>query len=669
MEPLSRRKFISMAAVTAGAGATLSALPESLQQAVAAPAVAGTGTISDVQHVVIFMQENRAFDHYYGTMNGVRGFGDRNAITLPSGKSVLYQPYSNSDGYILPFRMNTATTSAICVNAPAMSYPVDTAIFNKGKYDSWNTARTPGLGMGYFNRTDLPFYYALADNFTICDAYFCSTLTQTNPNRLHLFTGSNGLSVGQSAVLDNTEPSAGFSWTTYAERLEAAGVSWKVYQQSDNFDDNALAWFANFKKAKPGSALHDKGMATVPDLVAAFKSDIDNGTLPQVSWIVAPANLSEHANYKPAYGEDLTARLLKVLAANQATWSQTAFILNYDENGGFFDHMPPPVPPASSSQGISSVSTTGEISAGQPIGMGPRVPLIVVSPWTRGGYVNSQVFDHTSVIRFLEQRFGVKEPNISAWRRSVAGDLTSVFGFGAAASGFPALPDTSTYVGAADNECSTLPAPVVPSVQSRPVQESGARPARALPYQPNANGRTDCSGGKFWIDMTNTGSAGVVYYVYPNAYRTDGPWLYTVGAGAKVSDYWSGGTPTGAYDLSLYGPNGFHRRFKGNRSTACGSGAALLEVASSYDTVNGRINLTFSNTGGTAATVTVTDNAYGTGGPWTYAVPVGGSASASFATTRGWYDLTVTAPTPDAFLRRLAGHLENGTDTITDPAQ
>ncbi|MFJ8471042.1 phosphocholine-specific phospholipase C [Kitasatospora sp. NPDC094011] len=669
MTPVSRRTFMGFAAAAAGATAGLTALPESLQQAVAAPAA--SGTINDVQHVVIFMQENRAFDHYYGTMNGVRGFGDRNAINLPGGNSAFYQPYSNSDGYILPFRMDTTTTSATCADAPAMSYPVDTAIWHGGKYDAWNTARTPGLGMGYFARPDLPFYYALADAFTICDHYFCSTLTQTNPNRLHLFTGSNGLSVGKSAVLDNTEPAAGFGWTTYAERLEAAGISWKVYQQSDNFDDNALAWFANFKNAKPGSPLHDKGMATVPDLVAAFRKDVDAGTLPQVSWIVAPASLSEHANYRPAYGEDLSARLLQVLAANRSVWSQTAFILNYDENGGFFDHVPPPVPPATSSQGKSSVSTVGEVSGGRAIGMGPRVPLIVVSPWTRGGYVNSQVFDHTSVIRFLEQRFGVKEPNISAWRRAVSGDLTSVFGFSGQDSSWPALPDTSGYVSGANDQCGSLPAPSVPAVQSMPVQEPGTRPARALPWQPNANGRTDCAGGTFWIDMTNTGTAGVVHYVYPNAYRTDGPWLYTVGAGATVSDYWTAGTPTGAYDLSLYGPNGFHRRFAGNRSTACGSGAALVEVASGYDAANAALTLAFTNTGGTAATVTVTDNAYGSGGPWTYSVPAGTTAtapvSATFATRSGWYDLTVTADTSDGFLRRLAGHLETGTDSITDP--
>ncbi|MBD0741457.1 phosphocholine-specific phospholipase C [Streptomyces sp. CBMA152] len=670
MSPVSRRRFISMAAGATGTAAALSALPDSLQQALAAPATGGS--LQDIRHVVVFMQENRAFDHYYGTMQGVRGFGDRNAIKLPSGRSAYYQPYSNTDGYILPFHMDTATTSAICADAPAMSYPVDTAIWHGGKYDAWNTARTPGLGMGYFQRADLPFYYALADAFTVCDQYFCSTLTQTNPNRLHLFTGSNGLSVGRGAVLDNTELAGGFAWTTYAERLEAAGVSWKVYQQSDNFDDNALAWFANFKKAKPGSALYDKGMATVPDLVTAFKNDIDAGILPQVSWIIAPAAQSEHANYKPAWGEDLTARLLSVLAADQSTWSQTAFFLNYDENGGFFDHVPPPVPPASSSQGISSVGTAGEISAGKAIGMGPRVPMIVISPWTRGGYVCSQVFDHTSVIRFLEQRFGVHEPNISAWRRAVSGDLTSAFGFDTSDTSWPSLPDTSGYVSGADTQCSTLPAPKVPARQSVPGQEAGTKPARALPWQPNASGRTDCAGGRFWIDMTNTATAGVSSSVYPNAHRTDGPWLYTVDGGATVSDYWVAGTPTGAYDLSLYGPNGFHRRFAGNRVTACAGSAASVEVASTYDTARGELRLAFTNTGASAATVTVTDTAYATGGPWTYTVAPGTTATApvtaAFATTSGWYDLTVTADTSDGFLRRLAGHIETGAPSISDPA-
>jgi phospholipase C len=237
-----RRRFLKMTAASAGGLAAMSALPPVIRQALATPAATVNGDITDVQHVVIFMQENRAFDHYFGSLAGVRGFADRVPAPLPGGQQdVWHQPDGSSTGYMLPFHMDTRTTSGICISAPAMSYPVDTAIWNNGKFDAWNTARAAGLGMGYFQRGDLPFYYALADSFTICDQYFCSTLTQTNPNRLHFFTGSNGLSVGQAATLDNTEPSAGFSWTTYAERLQNAGISWKVYQQSNNFDDNALA--------------------------------------------------------------------------------------------------------------------------------------------------------------------------------------------------------------------------------------------------------------------------------------------------------------------------------------------------------------------------------------------------------------------------------------------
>ena len=178
-----------------------------------------------------------------------------------------------------------------------------------------------------------------------------------------------------------------------------------------------------------GSALHRKGLATVPDIAQAFAADIAAGSLPQVSWIIAPTPFSEHANYHPADGEDMTARLLAGLVAKPDVWSKTVFLLNYDEQGGFFDHDPPPPPPGSAAQGQTTMTTTGEVSGGQPIGLGFRVPMTVISPWSKGGYVCSQVFDHTSVIQFIEKRFGVHCPNISAWRRSVCGDLTSAFNF------------------------------------------------------------------------------------------------------------------------------------------------------------------------------------------------------------------------------------------------
>ncbi|ROR46415.1 phosphocholine-specific phospholipase C [Kitasatospora cineracea] len=669
--PLSRRSFLGAAGAAASVAglAAAGSLSQAVRELAAVPVAAGSGSLADVKHVVIFMQENRAFDHYFGTLNGVRGFGDRNAITLPGGKPVWQQPNSsNPDGYIAPFRMNTATTSSICAGAAAMDWSTDLGIYNGGKFDSWNSARNPAIGMGHFARKDLDFYYELANAFTICDHYFQSTLTQTNPNRLHVFTGSNGGSVGQSAIMDNSEPSAGFTWTTYAERLQNAGISWKVYQQSDNFDDNALAWFANFKNAKAGQPLYDRGLATVPDLVAAFGNDLANGTLPQVSWIVAPAFQSEHANYRPAVGADLTARLLKQLAAHPDVWANTAFLLNYDENGGFFDHVVPPMPPTSDSDGLSTVTTSGEISGGKQMGLGFRVPMIVISPWTRGGYVCSQVFDHTSVLRFCESVFGVAETNISPWRKAVTGDLTSAFDFTSAATAWPSLPDTSHYVGDAETQCSTLPSPTIPTVQQLPVQEAGHRRARPIPYAFEAKGRV--TAGTFYIDMANTGAAGQCVYICPNDYRTDGPWRHTVEAGKTLTDYFVGGTPTGAYDLSMYGPNGFHRRFKGNRVTATTSGNANPEVTAAVDGPGGTLTLTMKNNGSAACTVTLTSNAYRTDGPWTFNLAAGATTTKSLDITGSshWYDLTATANTADGFLRRFAGHAETGRESITDPA-
>jgi len=662
-----RRRFLQMATASAGGLAAISLLPEPLRQALAAPATGGSGDLTDVKHVVIFMQENRSFDHYYGGLRGVRGFGDRVPAPLPGGaRNVWQQPYSgNADGYLLPFRMNTTTTSAICASAPAMNYPVDTAIFNKGRFDAWNTAREAGLGMGHFERADLPFYYALADAFTICDHYFAATLTQTNPNRLHAMSGSNGLSVGQAAVLDNTEPGGGFTWTTYAERLEQAGVSWKVYQENNNFDDNALAWFKPFKQARPGTPLHDKGMATVPDMVAAFAQDIANDTLPQVSWIVAADYLSEHASFKPAYGEDLSARLLAALAANPAVWAKTVFILNYDENGGFFDHVPPPTPPASANDGLSTVSVTGEISNGLPIGLGFRVPLLVVSPWTRGGWVCSEVFDHTSVLRFLEKRFGVMEPNISAWRRAVCGDLLSAFDFSGSNHGWPGLPSTTGYTAAADLQCKSLPAPGIPALQAMPVQEAGTRPARALPYTLRADGRVDATTGRYWIDFHNDGAAGAVFQVYA-ANRSDGPWRYTVEAGKQLSDYWSAARYTqGVYDLEAHGPNGFLRQWRG--SVATGMGAAP-EVTATYDGALRRLHLAIANTGGAGCTVTVS-NAYVSGDVRIYSVAAGATVHDTWALDRNanWYDLSVTVAELGGFWRRLAGHVEDGLPSQSEP--
>lgn len=667
-----RRRFLRLTARTVVASAAASVVPALIRDTFAIAAAKLTGTIDDIEHIVIFMQENRAFDHYYGTLRGVRGFNDRMAITLPSGNPVWMQPYSgNPTGYMLPFHLDSTTTSAMCVDAPAMNYAIDVALWNQGRYDAWNTARPPRLGMGYFERSDLNFYYALADAFTICDQYYASVMTQTNPNRLHVFSGSDGLSVGQPPTLNNLEPTPGFSWPTFAETLEAANISWKVYQQADNFDDNALAWFQNFKAAPVDSALHRKGLAAVQDIAQAFAADIAGGNLPQVSWIIAPTPLSEHANYPPVNGEDLTARLLAGLVARPDVWSKTVFLLNYDEQGGFFDHEPPPTPPGSATQGLTTMPTTGEVDKGQPIGLGFRVPMIVISPWSKGGYVCSQVFDHTSMIQFIEKRFGVHCPNISAWRRSVCGDLTSAFDFRNPDARWPRLPDTGGYAAAVDRQCGSLPAPTVPHSQSMPRQEPGTRASRALPYELHASARVDASSGAFWMTIVNSGSQGAAFFVYDLATPANPPRRYAIDPGRELTDAWSHSMLTGSrYAFALRGPNGFLRLFAGDMAAMTAAIAANPEIRVHYEVASSTVALALMNTGDRSCTFVVTANAYRKDGPWTFTVAPGSIVQTtwSVADSSNWYDFSATVDTQPAFTRRFAGRLENGGELLSDPA-
>jgi phospholipase C len=331
------------------------------------PTSAATGTISDVQHVVIFIQENRSFDEYFGAYKGVRGFNDSNALLFQNGKTDFYQPQGN--GYVLPF---LATSQ--CLNDVAHDWLTGHAAWALGKWDQWVLAKGT-IALTYYTRADLGYYYALADAYTICDGYFCSVLGPTNPNRLYSMSGMidpNG--TGGGPAIDNQEP--GFTWTTYPERLQNAGVSWRVYQQADNYDDNALAWFVQYINATAGNPLYDRGIATVGDLVSAFRAVVTNDTLPKVSWLIAPTALSEHPPFSPASGAALTQKLLEALASNPAVFNSTVFILTYDENGGFFDHIPSVIPPA---------GTANEFVNGLPIGLGPRVPTIMSRPGLAGG--------------------------------------------------------------------------------------------------------------------------------------------------------------------------------------------------------------------------------------------------------------------------------------------
>ena len=250
----------------------------------------------------------------------------------------------------------------------------------------------------------------------------------------------------------------------------------------DNFDDDANFWFATFQEAKPGSPLYDKGVARSAELIADLDKDLAAGVLPSVSWIVGPANVSEHATWHPSAGEDYTARILATIQKYPDVYAKTIILLMYDEGGQFYDHHWAPNPPLNG-EGASTVTTVGEDNGGLPIGLGFRVPLLVVSPWSRGDIVLSETFDHTSVLRLLEVRFNVTCANISPWRRAITGDLTNAFDWAQPDFSWPSLPDTSDYVREAAEECANLPAPSVPAEQSFPLPELGTRRSRALPYE------------------------------------------------------------------------------------------------------------------------------------------------------------------------------------------
>ncbi|MFF0387156.1 phosphocholine-specific phospholipase C [Kitasatospora sp. NPDC004615] len=704
---LSRRTLLGGAA----AAAVLSALPLSVRQALAAPA--RPGRLEDIQHVVIFMQENRAFDHYFGTLPGVRGFGDRAAVRGVNGRSVFHQPDpSRPEGYLLPYPMNAAHTSAYQQGAPAFGYGDSMSAWNEGRADGSVTRRSGGwLGQGYYESADMPFYHALASVFTTCDAYYASVQCNTNTNREHLMTGTSGGTVRDTPVTDNSEPAAGFEWTTYAERLERAGVSWQTYQALDNFDDNALAWFTNFRNAKPGSALYERGLRAVGDpakkddpfamgdaLVEAFAADVRGDKLPQVSWLIAPAALSEHANYAPPNGEHLTARLLAALAANPEVWAKTVFILNYDEHGGFFDHQLPPVPPLAAGRGASTVPVDGEVvvrvakggstyhrvvgqdgryrvrnadgglgwsaalPAGEtlvagpfPMGLGVRVPMVVVSPWTRGGVVDSTVYDHTSVIRLLERRFGVAEPNISPWRRAVTGDLTNLFDFSGQDPAWPTLPDTAGNRQKV-TDTGKLPAPTVPKPQHFPQQPRAVRTARPVPYHLQVKARV--RKGVLTLDLANPGRQGAVIAAYPEPGTA--PRHYTVDVKGKLSDSWQLG-PDG-YDLRLHGPNGalWHLR---------GDAAGSYEASVSEDGGGGwQLAVEVANRTDVSRVMTVGDLAYG-GGQREVRLGAGESAVVNLPVGKeGWYDVVVTARDDARYRFRRAGRLPNQAVGFTDPA-
>ncbi|HMF99043.1 MAG TPA: phospholipase C, phosphocholine-specific [Vicinamibacterales bacterium] len=691
MNTSDRRTFLKLL----GTPALAAAAPLDFSRLLAIPANDRTKSINDVEHVVFLMQENRSFDHYFGTMRGVRGFADPRAVTLPNGAPVWNQP--NGAGALLPFRPDVADLGQTFLPDPPHGWTDTHAAWNGGRYDRW----VPNKGvttMTFHTRNDLPYQYALADAFTTCDNYHCSVMGPTDPNRYHMWTGWVG-NDGAGGGPEITNAEKGYDWSTYPERLERAGISWKIYQDIGigldaagswgftddpyigNFGDNSLLYFHLYQSAAPGSPLAAKAKTGThilsqnrePDrLMDIFRADVESGRLPQVSWIVAPESYCEHPNWEPDFGSWYVSQVVDILASNREVWSKMVLFVTYDEEGGFFDHLVPPTPPPTPATGKSTVPITNEIFGGDPshpagpYGLGIRVPMIVVSPWSRGGWVNSQVFDHTSLIRFLEARFAHGRPdlietNITPWRRAVAGDLTTAFDF--KSPNGPkrvVLPNTDAFKPQNfDRHPDDVPVP--PAHGTLPPQETGVKAARALPYAIEARGLVQVADSTFWIKFENTGSAAAVFQVR-SANSADAPRSFTAGPQSSLTDSWV--AAGGQYDLSVFGPNGFFREFKGR---VAGERTSSLEVLTSFDDKGHEITLTISNRATEVAAVRIFDRY--TGKTTKFVLESGETDSKhwSLLHTSGWYDLALTINGDAQFLYQLAGHFEDGDDSISDP--
>jgi phospholipase C len=461
------------------------------------PVPAACSKLTDIEHLVILIQENRSFDHYFGSYRGVRGFSDQSmAFQQPNPANTTSPPI----GTLLPFHLDTTTTNAACTHDITHDWVSQHQSWEAGAMNGFVTSRMAAnandavLTMGYYNRADIPYYYALADAFTICDNYFCSVIGPTDPNRLYTMAasldpdGKNGGPVLETIVTNRSAFSGRLTYTTMPEQLQARGISWKIYSSPDEtilngiLSDNVLTYFQNYQD--PSSVLHQQAFG--PQFPTDFLADIVSGNLPQVSWLVGSVLTSDHPPAPSLFGENVLSLIVNALAANPALWAKTVLFLTFDENGGFFDHVPPvTAPPGTPGEYVTAAAVPDPTSVGippisGPIGLGFRVPMLVISPFSRGGFVSTDLFDHTSILRFLETRFGAEVPNLSAWRRSAVGDLTSALNLKAPDTSIPSLPATIPGVAQAIQQCANNLAGftqyTVPATQTAPTQETGTAP-------------------------------------------------------------------------------------------------------------------------------------------------------------------------------------------------
>ena len=827
----NRRDFLKKAALLSGGAALAGLMPPVIQKALAINPEPGS-TFYDAEHVVFLMQENRSFDHQLGMLQGVRGFNDPRAIDLPNKNKVWLQT-DEQGGTYGPFRLDRKQTKIAWMGSLPHGWSDQTDAMNKGKYDRWLQVKKSGnkayrdmpLTMGYGDRSDFPFYYSLADAFTVCDQNFCSSITGTHPNRHYWMTGTVRESNTPEGIAHLWNISnynyPELQWKTYPERLDENGISWKVYQNEltmgyplkgeedallSNFGTNVLEYFSQYNvrlheggiaglqagkenlqkqidqwEQQPGDAravqrlasakrlmagieaaqqkytaekfdslssqqksIHTKAFTTnngdpdfhnlgplqyddqgtertlnVPkgDIFHQFREDVKNGTLPTVSWLMAPGHFSDHPG-EPWFGPWYVSEAMEILLENPEVWKKTIFILTYDENDGYFDHVPPFVVPNPYQENTGKVSKgidpkldfvtrnqqtnpsadESRIREGS-VGLGYRVPMIIASPWTRGGFVCSEVFDHTSSLQFLEnfleKKSGKKiiEENITQWRRTICGDLTSAFRpyHGEKIAG-PVFLDKDKFMEDIHQAQFKLPpdnfkklsAVEIAQINSNhrqspdfPQQEKGIRPANALPYELYTDGRFNKAKNTFELTFKagnavfGKGAAGSAFRVYAmNPFKGEvlRAWDYTAAAGDALQDEWLiNDFENGQYHLRVYGPNGFYREFTGN------SNNPQVTINCDYECNNlskltGNVIVHVNNHDSKTHTVSLTDNSYGGSGQSKEVAPGNNTAfMLKLEQSFNWYDLSIKLNGYPDFKGRFAGRVETGAITKTDP--
>ncbi len=808
----NRRDFIKKAGLLAGG----MMLPESVYKAMAINPEPGS-TVWDADHVVILMQENRSFDHSYGMLRGVRGFNDPRAMKLPNGNKVWLQTNAKGETFV-PFRMDIKDTKATWMRDLPHSWENQVRARNNGNYDKWLAEKQSGnkeykdmpLTLGYFDRDDIPFYYAFADAFTVCDQNFSSSLTGTTPNRLYLWSGTiredNKYENKANVKNEDIQYEKLAKWKSYPERLEENGIDWKIYQNElslpvgfegeeeswlSNFTDNPIEWFENYhvrfhpeyqaylKKRVEGfpaelsslrekiigaegeekkklenqltrlerqyqiaqqdiktyssenfkklsnfqQNIHNKAYTTnrnheqyhsveevqvnenekmfVPkgDVLYEFRKDVNEGKLPPVSWLVAPQNFSDHPS-APWYGAWYVSEALEILTKNPEVWKKTVFILCYDENDGYYDHVPPFVAPHPDKPETGKASTGIDLLAEQvniehekqrpydriedgPIGLGYRVPLVVASPWSRGGKVCSEVFDHTSILMFLEnfldKRYGkkIKEENITEWRRTVCGDLTSVF------TPFDGKPfdefvDKDRFLKTirlarhkdAPTNFKALNKQEIEGVNQgksdwMPKQEKGTKKSLAIPYELFADGSLGGKNFDLKLKVGTTFKVGGAPF-YANGLNAKGEFEsrnYTVKRGDALKDSFP--LVNGRYDVKVHGPNGFYRSFEGSNTPIS---VKLTYPKSRRGKVFGDIEIELTNLTNADVTVLLTDVSYHNG-VTTVKIKKGKAKTLimDLGKSHNWYDIKITVEGESAFEWQYAGHVETGKESLTDP--